>query len=361
MYNLHKIILLYIDEMLKLKTNNSKPKHCPQIPLIIRCVTMNTWQQMWGKTYQCQISNARGWFIGVRFSKFHDFSMTFQSSMTFQDFSRKFYFSRFSRPRGNPGYICLRSLSVLMLIMVHQHARLQAIPSMRCPGNIRPQIWPFLLLKLSPKLGKSTNREQNLISFWRWSRYMDRWTDGQPELFRGHNIFVYAGVEGWVVDYIYYICMYIYIYIYILSLYICIYICVYIYIIWPILKKEYQLGSYHWKLLITFSELNIRIYIFAVWCISRSWLLICKKKLPTFSGFLLNTCFYDKKCLKIFTTHPTAKGLGNNLLYGSVGSNRKSLKYGLPKKSQSHYIFPSIFIFNIRSYFPVAMVYFETW
>ena len=64
------------------------------------------------------------------------------------------------------------------------------------------------------------------------------------------------------------------------------------------------------------------------------------------------TCFYDKKCLffkektshfgegcflatpvstagvfsQIFTTHPTAKGLGNNLLYGSVGSNRKSQK-----------------------------------
>ena len=61
---------------------------------------------MWGKTYQCQISNAGGWFIGVRFSKFHDFSMTFddffQSSMTFHDFSRKFYFSRFSRPCGNP-------------------------------------------------------------------------------------------------------------------------------------------------------------------------------------------------------------------------------------------------------------------
>ena len=32
--------------------------------------------------------------------------------------------------------------------------------------------------------------------------------------------------------------------------------------IWPILKKEYQLGSYHWKLLITFSELNIRISFF---------------------------------------------------------------------------------------------------
>ena len=31
--------------------------------------------------------------------------MIFQSSMTFHDFSRKFYFSRFSRPSGNPGII----------------------------------------------------------------------------------------------------------------------------------------------------------------------------------------------------------------------------------------------------------------
>ena len=35
MYNLHKIILLYNDEMFKLKSNNSKPKDWPQIPLII--------------------------------------------------------------------------------------------------------------------------------------------------------------------------------------------------------------------------------------------------------------------------------------------------------------------------------------
>ena len=35
MYNLHKIILLYINEMLKLKINNSKPKNWPQIPRII--------------------------------------------------------------------------------------------------------------------------------------------------------------------------------------------------------------------------------------------------------------------------------------------------------------------------------------
>ena len=95
-------MLSYINEMFKLKINNSKPKDWPQILLIIhnQIVTMNTCYQMWGKTYQCQISNAGGWSIGVRFSKFHDFSMTFddffQSSMTFHDFSRKFYFSRFS-------------------------------------------------------------------------------------------------------------------------------------------------------------------------------------------------------------------------------------------------------------------------
>ena len=34
MYNLHKIILLYINEMFQLKINNSKPKDWPQIPLI---------------------------------------------------------------------------------------------------------------------------------------------------------------------------------------------------------------------------------------------------------------------------------------------------------------------------------------
>ena len=41
---------------------------------------------MWGKTYQCQISNAGGWFIGVSFSKFHDFSMTFDDFSEFHDF-----------------------------------------------------------------------------------------------------------------------------------------------------------------------------------------------------------------------------------------------------------------------------------
>ena len=35
---------------------------------------MNTWYQVWGKTYQCQISNAGGWFISVKFS--HDGDVT---------------------------------------------------------------------------------------------------------------------------------------------------------------------------------------------------------------------------------------------------------------------------------------------
>ena len=98
--------------------------------------------------------------------------------------------------------------------------------------------------------------------------------------------------------------------------------------------------------------------------------------------FYFNYIFFDKKChickekslilergvflatpistagvfSQIFTNYPIAQGLGNNLLYGSVGSYRKSMKYRLPpKKPQSHEIFPSIFIFSVRIYFPVAM------
>ena len=62
---------------------------------------MNTWYKMRGITYQCQISNAGGWFI-VSSKTFPWLLMIFQSSMTFHDFSRKFCFSRFSRPCGNP-------------------------------------------------------------------------------------------------------------------------------------------------------------------------------------------------------------------------------------------------------------------
>ena len=72
---------------------------------------MNTWYQMWGKTYQCQISNAGGWFIGVRFSEFHDFSMTFDDFSKFHNFPLLlqkilfFQIFQFSRPCGNPDLV----------------------------------------------------------------------------------------------------------------------------------------------------------------------------------------------------------------------------------------------------------------
>ena len=58
---------------------------------------------MWGKTYQGQISNAGGWFIGVRYSKLHDFSMTFDDFSKFHDFPwlfQKFFFPGFPDPVG---------------------------------------------------------------------------------------------------------------------------------------------------------------------------------------------------------------------------------------------------------------------
>ena len=68
---------------------------------------MNTWYQIWGKTYQCQISNTGDLSVWDFLSSmtFPWLLMIFQSSMTFHDFSRKLYFSRFSRfsrPCGNP-------------------------------------------------------------------------------------------------------------------------------------------------------------------------------------------------------------------------------------------------------------------
>ena len=76
---------------------------------------MNTWYQMWGKTYQCQISNAGGWFIGVRFSKFHDFAMIFQSSMTFPE---NFIFPGFPDPVGTLINIWWRPLQKFCLCFV---------------------------------------------------------------------------------------------------------------------------------------------------------------------------------------------------------------------------------------------------
>ena len=69
---------------------------------MIRCVTMNIWYQMWGKTYLCQISDDLSVWNFLSSMTFPWLLTIFQSSMTFHDFSRKFYFSRFSRPCGNP-------------------------------------------------------------------------------------------------------------------------------------------------------------------------------------------------------------------------------------------------------------------
>ena len=60
MYNLHKIIELYINEMFKLKPNNSKATDWPQIPPIIHN-QMCYYQYMIPdvrQTYPCQIYNA---------------------------------------------------------------------------------------------------------------------------------------------------------------------------------------------------------------------------------------------------------------------------------------------------------------
>ena len=52
---------------------------------------------MWGKTYQCQISNAGG---DLSVWDFPWLLMIFQSSTTFHDFSRKFIFPGFPDPVG---------------------------------------------------------------------------------------------------------------------------------------------------------------------------------------------------------------------------------------------------------------------
>ena len=108
MYNLQKIILLYINEMFKLKINNSKPKNRSRIPLIIhnqmcihdtRCVTMSTWYQMWGKTYQCQISNAGGMIYRCEIFQvpwlFHDFWWFFKVPWLSMTFPENFIFPGF--------------------------------------------------------------------------------------------------------------------------------------------------------------------------------------------------------------------------------------------------------------------------
>ena len=77
---------------------------------------MNIWYQMWGKTYLCQISDDLSVWNFLSSMTFPWLLTIFQSSMTFHDFSRKFYFSRFSRfsrPCGNPVRLIQREREVM--------------------------------------------------------------------------------------------------------------------------------------------------------------------------------------------------------------------------------------------------------
>ena len=72
---------------------------------------------MWGKTYQCQISNVKGWFIVVWFYKFHDFHMFMQVSPIFQtpqsDANKGILhlWSKFGGPSPNGWWVMARTSS----------------------------------------------------------------------------------------------------------------------------------------------------------------------------------------------------------------------------------------------------------
>ena len=96
------------------------------------------------------------------------------------------------------------------VVRIHQHAKLQAIPSMRSPGNARkPHIWPISLNQSRAKRRKINRPWPNSNQFWRWSGYISmqncrpfppcnflempgnpsRWTDGRTDgrTTRKHN------------------------------------------------------------------------------------------------------------------------------------------------------------------------------
>ena len=63
--------------------------------------------------------------------------------------------------------------SVLEMVKIHQHAKFQAISSMRSPGNVqKPQIWPVSLSQNSAKITKINRPWPRTNQFRRWSRYM---------------------------------------------------------------------------------------------------------------------------------------------------------------------------------------------
>ena len=82
MYNLHKIILLYINEMFKLKNTNRIPKDWPWIPLIIH---NKTDVLLWIHDTRCEAK-----LISAQFPMLGDDLSVwdFLSSMTFDDFSK---------------------------------------------------------------------------------------------------------------------------------------------------------------------------------------------------------------------------------------------------------------------------------
>ena len=60
--------------------------------------------------------------------------------------------------------------SFLKVVKIHQHAKFQAIPSMRSPGNARkPQIWPVSLRQNSAKITKINRPWPRPKQFWRRS------------------------------------------------------------------------------------------------------------------------------------------------------------------------------------------------
>ena len=90
MYNLHKIILLYINEMFELKIKNSKPKDWSRIPLIIHESDVLLW--IHDTRCEAKLISAKflmqGYDLSVwdLISKFHDFPWLFQKILFFQVF-----------------------------------------------------------------------------------------------------------------------------------------------------------------------------------------------------------------------------------------------------------------------------------
>ena len=59
------------------------------------------------------------------------------------------------------------------MVRIQQHTIFQAIPPLRSPANARkPQIWPVSLSRNSTKITKINKPWPRTYQFWRWSRYI---------------------------------------------------------------------------------------------------------------------------------------------------------------------------------------------